>query len=118
MERFTTEIEHIKQKEASSLGWSEQFSERVPPNCFFLGKGKLFRVNEANKKVSLISNANAQDERNLLYFQSISFDLSYLFKLQMNFFQLIMDVYNQLYNHFCDYLEAKRKTPPPGGFSA
>lgn len=98
------------------LSPNQHDSPEVPENCFFLAKGKLFRLDANNEKVAMISSLNAQDERNLLFFPNINFDLTYLFELQTNFFQSVVDVYNQVYQNCCAYLDAKVANPPPSKF--
>jgi hypothetical protein len=76
-------------------------------NVLFIGGPSVYSWKNGKKKTKL-TNVNIKDEQDLIYFKDLDFDLTFLFELQQNFTQSIVEIYNEIYVDFCGFMKKKK----------
>jgi hypothetical protein len=80
-----------------------------------LSENVLFIANQAvyawkdNAKKAKLTSVNITQDQDFIYFKNIDFDITFLFQLQQNFTQSIVEIFNYIYSDFCIFMNKKNK---------
>lgn len=86
---------------------SSDFSE----NVLFISKQAIYSWKNNAKKAKLTS-VTVNEDQDFIYFKNIDFDLTFLFQLQQNFTQSIVEIFNDIYSDFVVFMNKKNKLKP------
>lgn len=86
----------------------DNYSTDLSENVLFIAKQAVYAWKDNAKKTKLTS-VNITQDQDFIYFKNIDFDVTFLFQLQQNFTQSIVEIFNDIYSDFCIFMEKKQK---------
>lgn len=75
----------------------------------YFSQQAVYSWRQGMKKTKL-TGVTIQEEQDLIYFKEFDFDLTFLFELQQSFTQSIVEIFNDIYEDFCVFMEKKKLT--------
>lgn len=83
-------------------------------DILFLGNSGISSLDGNNKAKKVNRGFSLSDHRNLIYFKNLNFDLTFLFELQANFFEMVVESYKHVYTNVCDFVDERKSNPMLG----
>ena len=73
----------------------------------FIGSQAIYSWKNKKKKAKLTA-VTVEEEHDFIYFKDLDFDLTFLFELQQNYTQAIVEIFNEIYTDFCLFMNKKK----------